>query len=140
MDPLRDLASPWLTALCAFIRRAMARCPCKESPWGLIASNINGRTLREAIPKALAILEWTVEQSDDETHHAKVKTKSAFLSYSSVLTVDGVVVNEKMCRVTVQAETPVTTITSIADIGRSRERIQMFFAALSEQLATNDKT
>jgi hypothetical protein len=93
----------------------------------------------EAMPKALALLEWTLEQSDDESHHAKVKTKSAFMSYSSVLIIDAVPVNEKMCRVTVQAETPVTTITAIADVGRSRERIQMFFAALAKQLNSSEK-
>jgi hypothetical protein len=88
----------------------------------------------DAMPKALALLEWTLEQSDDEVHHAKVKTKSAFLSYSSTLIIDAVPVNEKMCRVTVKAETPVTTITAVADFGRSRERIQLFFAALAKQL------
>ena len=88
----------------------------------------------EAMPEALALLEWTLEQVDDEAHHAKVKTKSAFLSYSSILIIDAASVNEKMCRVTVKAETPVTTITSVADFGRSRERIQLFFAALAKQL------
>ena len=92
----------------------------------------------EAMPKALALLEWSLEQSDDETYHAKVKTKSAFMSYSSVLIIDAVPVNDKMCRVTVKAETPVTTITAIADIGRSRERIQMFFAALAKQLKSSE--
>src|SRR4030066_974211 len=75
----------------------------------------------EAMPEALALLEWTLEQVDDEAHHAKVKTKSAFLSYSSILIIDAASVNEKRCRVTVKAETPVTTITSVADFGRSRE-------------------
>ena len=92
----------------------------------------------EAMPKALALLDWTLEQSDDEAHHAKVKTKSAFLSYSSILIIAAVPVNEKMCRVTVQAETPVTTVTSIADFGRSRERIQLFFAALAKQLNSGE--
>jgi hypothetical protein len=92
----------------------------------------------EAMPKALTLLEWSLEQSDDEVYHAKVKTKSAFMSYSSVLIIDAVPVNEKMCKVTVKAETPVTTITAIADIGRSRERIQMFFAALAKQLNNNE--
>ncbi|HLB99942.1 MAG TPA: hypothetical protein VJL33_01290 [Candidatus Bathyarchaeia archaeon] len=92
----------------------------------------------EAMPKALALLDWTLEQSDDEAHHAKVKTKSAFMSYSSVLIVDAVSVNEKMCRVTVKAETPVTTITAVADFGRSRERIQLFFAMLAKQLNNSE--
>lgn len=90
----------------------------------------------EAMPKALASLEWTLEQVDDEAYHAKVKTKSAFLSFSSTLIIDAVAVDEKMCRVTVKAETPVTTITAMADFGRSRERIDQFFVALAKQLST----
>jgi len=90
----------------------------------------------QAIPKAVASLEWTLEEADDKAHHAKVKTKSAFLSYSSILTVDAVTVNEKMCRVTVQAETPITTITAMADFGRSRDRIEIFFEALAKQMNT----
>jgi hypothetical protein len=91
-----------------------------------------------AIPQAVKTLEWKLEQTDDETHHAKIKTKSAFLSYSSTLLVDAVAVSEKKCRVTAQAETPVTTITAMADFGRSRDRIEMFFAALARQMLPLD--
>ena len=93
----------------------------------------------KAMPEAIKKLEWQLEQADDEKHQAKVKTKSAFLSYSSILIVDVVAVNEKMCRVTVQAETPVTTITAVADFGRTRDRIEMFFAALAEQMNRTKK-
>jgi hypothetical protein len=86
------------------------------------------------IPQAVKTLEWKIEQTDDETHHAKIKTKSAFLSYGSTLLVDAVAVDEKKCRVTAQAETPVTTITAMADFGRSRDRIEMFFEALARQM------
>jgi Zn-dependent M32 family carboxypeptidase len=89
-----------------------------------------------AIPKALASLEWTMEENDATAHHAKAKTKGAFMSYNSVLTIDAVSVNKKTARVTVTAETPVTTITSIADFGRTQQRIEMFFEALAKQLTS----
>jgi hypothetical protein len=88
-----------------------------------------------AVPKALASLEWTVEEADDTAHHVKAKTKGAFMSYPSVLIIDGVTVDEKTARVKVTAETPVTTITSIADFGRTRDRIDHLFEALAKQLA-----
>ena len=87
-----------------------------------------------AIPKALDSLEWTIEETNDTTNHAKAKTKGAFMSYPSVLIIHGAAVDEKTSRVKVTAETPVTTITSIADFGRTRERIDQFFEALAKQL------
>ena len=91
-----------------------------------------------AIPKALASLEWKIEDIDDATHHAKAKTKGGFMSYGSVLIIDAVPVDKKTARVTAIAETPVTTITSLADFGRTRDRIELFFEALAKQL-TNKK-
>lgn len=93
-----------------------------------------------AIPEVLTSLEWTVEQNDDASHHMRVKTKTGFMSYSSTLTIDGASVDEKTSRVTVKAETPVTTITSIADFGRTKERIQLFFEALAAQLHSYKKS
>ena len=87
-----------------------------------------------AVPKALASLQWTIEEKDDAAHHAKVKTEGAFLSYPSVLMIDAVAVDEKTARFKVTAETPVTTITAMADFGRSRDRIDLFFEALAKQL------
>src|SRR5512139_3900230 len=91
----------------------------------------------EAIPEVLENLEWKLEQSDGESHHARIRTKAAFLSYSSVMIIDAIPVNEKTCRLTVQAETPVTTITAMADYGRTEARIQAFFAELAKQLSTS---
>jgi hypothetical protein len=93
-----------------------------------------------AIPKALTSLEWTVEQVDDTAHHVKAKTKAGFMSYASVLLINAVAVDEKTARVTVTAETPVTTITSIVDFGRTRDRIELFFEALAKQLASHENT
>jgi hypothetical protein len=92
-----------------------------------------------AIPKALAILEWTIKETDDATHHAKAKTKGAFMSYPSTLIIDGAAVDEKTARLKVTAETPVTTITSIADFGRTRDRIDQFYQALAKQLTKKTK-
>jgi uncharacterized lipoprotein len=88
-----------------------------------------------AVPKALASLGWTVEEKDDTKHHAKVKTKGALLSYPSTLIIDGASIDEKTARFHVKAETPVTTITAMADFGRSRDRIDLFFEALAKQLS-----
>ena len=93
-----------------------------------------------AIPKALTSLEWAVEQVDDKAHHVKAKTKAGFMSYASMLLIDAVPVDEKTARVTVTAETPVTTITSIADFGRTRDRIESFFRALAKQLMNYTKS
>ena len=88
-----------------------------------------------AIPKVLASLEWTIKEIDDQKYHAKAKTKASFMSYSSVLTVDAAFVDEKTTRVTITAETPVTTITAIADFGRTHHRIEAFFETLAKQLS-----
>jgi carbon monoxide dehydrogenase subunit G len=87
-----------------------------------------------AIPDALKSLEWTMEQRDDAAHRIKVKTKAGFISYSSRLTIEGVVVDEKKCRITVQGETPVTTITALADFGRTSDRVDLFFETLAKQM------
>lgn len=93
-----------------------------------------------AVPKALASLEWTVEEIDDTAHYVKAKTKAGFMSYATVLIIDAVAVNEKTARVKVIAETPVTTITSIVDFGRTLDRIELFFEELAKQLATHENT
>ena len=87
-----------------------------------------------AIPEALKTLEWTVEQVDDTAHRMQVKTKAGFISYSSNLTIEGLIVDEKKCRITVQGETPVTTITSLADFGRTSNRLDLFFETLARQM------
>lgn len=88
----------------------------------------------EAISKALTSLEWKVEEIDDMKHHVKVKTKAGFMSYSSVLVIDAVLVDEKTTRVSIVAETPVTTITSLTDFGRARDRVELFINELAKQL------
>jgi hypothetical protein len=93
-----------------------------------------------AIPETLTSLEWTVEQVDDTAHHVKTKTKAGFMSYASVLLITAVAVDEKTARVTITAETPVTTITSIVDFGRTKDRIALFFETLAQQLTSHKNT
>lgn len=91
-----------------------------------------------AIPKVLASLDWGVEKIDDVAHHIKAKTKVSFISYASILLIDAVAVDKKTTRVTVTAETPVTTITSIVDFGRTQHRIELFFEALAKHLTSRE--
>jgi len=88
------------------------------------------------ISKALTDLEWTTEQTDDIAHHVKAKTKAGLISWGSMLLIDATRVDENTTRVSVVAETPVTTISSIVDFGRARQRIDLFFAALAKQLTS----
>jgi len=84
----------------------------------------------EAIPKAIAKLEWKIEETDEATHHLKVKTRGAFLSYGSKMEIDLTAVDEKTTKMSISAETPVTTITAMADYGRTRERIAVLISTL----------
>jgi len=93
-------------------------------------------TVWEAIPKAIAKLEWTIQEANEETHSLKIKTKGAFFSYPSKLEVNLSKVDEKTTRVSILAETPVTTITSVADYGRTRERIEVFVTTLAKLLGS----
>jgi uncharacterized lipoprotein len=86
----------------------------------------------EAIPKAIDMLEWKILETDHSKHYFKIKTRAGFLAYPSTMKVDLEVIDEKNTKLTVAVETPVTTITSIADYGRSRERIEQFIVMLAK--------
>ena len=90
-----------------------------------------------ALLGALAKLKWRVIESNETEHYIKARTKGGFMSYPSTLIIETKEMNEKTVRCKVLVETPVTTITSIADFGKTRERINLFFAALSKQLTNN---
>lgn len=89
-----------------------------------------------AIPKVLVGLEWNVEQIDDTAYHVKAKTRAGLMSWGSVLLIDAVPVDKNTARVSVAAETPVTTITAMVDFGRTRQRIDLFFRELAKQLVS----
>jgi hypothetical protein len=88
----------------------------------------------ESIAKAITSLEWKTEETNETTHKVKVKTKQNFMAYPSLITIEALEAGEKATRVTVSAETPVTTITGIVDFGRTSERINSFLLALVKQL------
>jgi hypothetical protein len=86
----------------------------------------------ENIPKVIDKLEWTIQETDEANHHLKVKTKGAILSYGSTMKIDITAVDEKTTKLSLVVETPVTTITSMADYGRSAERMDMFVTTLAK--------
>lgn len=88
------------------------------------------------IPNAISKLKWKIEQTDQKTYHVKAKTTGAFLSYGSDLLIDLSKVDEKTTRMMIKVETPVTTITSVADFGRTKDRIEMFIETLAELMNT----
>ena len=98
------------------------------------------KKLWDKIPKALEKLKWTTEETEEAKFHLKVITKGAFLSYSSTMMIDLKVVDENTTKMSIAAETPVTTITSIADYGRTRERIDMFVTTLAKLMETPKKS
>jgi hypothetical protein len=89
-----------------------------------------------AIPKALASLEWDLEQIDDKAHHVKAKTKKSLMSWGSTLLIDVVSIDKNTTRVSVAAETPTTTITAMVNFGQTRHRINLFFTELAKQLTS----
>jgi len=91
------------------------------------------------IPKTVELLEWKIQEINDQTHKAKLKTKGAFLSYGSTIILEAEAVDENTSRMTLTAETPVTTITSMADFGRSRDRINQFVEMLAKQVDPTGK-
>jgi hypothetical protein len=95
-----------------------------------------------AIPEAVTRLEWKTKEADEANHKLKVLTKKGFLAYESTLNVDVVAVNNTTTRVGISAETPVTTITSMADFGRTRDRIELFIETLAlimDKMAQDEK-
>ncbi len=89
-------------------------------------------TIWENIPKAIEKLDWKIEETNESLHHLKVKTRGGFISYPSTLKIDLSAIDEKTTKMLVAAETPVTTITSVADYGRTRERIDQFVTTLGK--------
>jgi hypothetical protein len=88
----------------------------------------------EAIPDVTKILEWQIEEKDDTAHKAKIKTKGGFMAYNSIMQIEVTAVDENTTRIAIKAETPVTTITSIIDFGRTRDRIGQFIEILAKQI------
>jgi carbon monoxide dehydrogenase subunit G len=92
------------------------------------------------IPEAVKVLEWTIEEKNDDSHKVKVKTKGGFMAYSSSLEIEVKPVDENTARISLNAETPVTTITSIIDFGRTRDRMGQFIEILAKLMEKKDKS
>jgi hypothetical protein len=92
-----------------------------------------------AIPETTNILEWTIEEKDDTAHKARIKTKGGFLAYNSILYLEASSVDENTTQMSIYAETPVTTITSIVDFGRTRDRVGQFIETLGKLMEKKDK-
>ena len=84
-----------------------------------------------AIPVAVKALEWTIVEMDEAAHKLKLKTKGGFMAYGSNIDVELTAVAENISRILLNAETPVTTITSIIDFGRTRDRMGQFIEVLA---------
>jgi uncharacterized lipoprotein len=89
-----------------------------------------------AVPKVLANFQWKVDELDNGQHHIKAKTQGGLLSWESVLLIDLEPLDKGKTKLMVVAETPVTTITSMVEFGRTRQRINMFLSALAEELGS----
>jgi hypothetical protein len=83
-----------------------------------------------AVPAAVKALEWSIKERDDATHKATLKTKGAFLSYSTLIVIEAKSKDEKT-HLSLKGETPVTTITSMVDFGNTQDRIQQFIGVLA---------
>ncbi len=87
-----------------------------------------------ALPKAISTLQWKIQEKNDDKHHITAKTKGSFMSYGSVILIDLAPLSGEKTKMTIAAETPVTTITSVADFGRTKDRIEAFIEILAKQM------
>jgi hypothetical protein len=87
-----------------------------------------------AIPEVIKILDWKILEKDDNEHKIKVITKGGFMAYGSNFDIEAKSKDENTTRLSINAETPVTTITSIIDFGRTRDRIGQFIEILAKQM------
>lgn len=87
-----------------------------------------------AVQKVLANLGWNAEYIDETTGRIKARTRAGPMSFSSMLLIEVTSAGENTTRLTVESETPVTTITAIVDFRQGKRRILQFLGKLSEQL------
>jgi hypothetical protein len=87
-----------------------------------------------AIPDVITYLNWAIEEKDDQKHTARLKSKPGFLAFATVLLIEASSTDNKTSKMTINAETPVTTITSIADFGRTRDRLEQFIDELAKEM------
>jgi hypothetical protein len=95
--------------------------------------------LWEGIPKTLEILEWSIEAFNQEKYCLTVKTEGAFLSYPSSIKIILVPINDKTTRMLIAGETPITTVTSVLEFRRTRERIERLIVVLAQHMEKTTK-
>ena len=61
------------------------------------------------------------------------------MAYGSIFQVEATALDEKTTRMSINAETPVTTITSIIDFGRTRDRMGQFIEMLAKKMENKNK-
>jgi carbon monoxide dehydrogenase subunit G len=83
-----------------------------------------------AIPIAVKALQWSIKEKNDANHKATLKTKGGFLSYSTQIVVEATS-KEETTHLKLSGETPVTTITSMLDFGRTQDRIEQLIGVLA---------
>jgi hypothetical protein len=90
--------------------------------------------LWEGIPKAIINLEWTIIESSQDKYSLTAKTQGAFMSYPSNIKIILVPIDDKTTRMLIAGETPVTTVTSVLEFRRTRERIEQLIVALAQHM------
>lgn len=103
----------------------------------LIESDYSFNEIWGKIPIVIEELGWKIENIDEKNQQIRASTIGGMLSYASLLIIKVWSTSNKKTRIKIASETPVTTITSITDFGRIRERIDLFFQALSIKLDNN---
>jgi precorrin-2 methylase len=86
----------------------------------------------EAIPKAVAELDWEIQDKEEEAHRLMINTAGNLTSYGSMLKVELKQLNQKTTSMVVVGETPVTTITSTLDFTQTYGCIDDFVLTLAE--------
>lgn len=103
----------------------------------LIESDYSFNEIWGKIPIVIEELGWKIENIDEKNQQIRASTIGGMLSYASLLIIKVWSTSNKKTRIKIASKTPVTTITSITDFGRIRERIDHFFQALSIKLDNN---
>jgi len=96
--------------------------------------------LWENIPDAIAKFDWTIEESNQEKYTLTIKTQGAFLSYPSIIKIILVPIDNKTTRMLIAGETPVTTVTSVLEFRRTRERIEKLIVVLAQHMEKTTTT
>ena len=63
---------------------------------------------------------------------SKSKPKVPSYPTDQIMEIDLTAIDEKTTKMSITAETPVTTITAMADYGRTNERINVFIATIGK--------